>query len=83
MFASDSFGVRASLPTLLVLIAAVLWGYGIILTRQIARMEPTLLQMLAINTVFFGAALIILAGALLVRAERWASAVLNATESRS
>jgi drug/metabolite transporter (DMT)-like permease len=53
MFASDPFGVRASLPTLLVLIAAGLWAYGIILMRQIARMEPTLLQMLAINTVFF------------------------------
>ena len=53
MFASDPFGVRASFPTLLVLIAAVLWGYGIILMRQIARMEPTLLQMLSINTVFF------------------------------
>jgi drug/metabolite transporter (DMT)-like permease len=53
MFASDPFGVRASFSTLLVLIAAALWGYGIILMRQIARMEPTLLQMLAINTVFF------------------------------
>lgn len=53
MFASDPFGVRASLPTLLVLVAAALWGYGIILMRQIARMEPTLLQMLAINSVFF------------------------------
>jgi drug/metabolite transporter (DMT)-like permease len=53
MFASDPFGVRASFPALLVLIAAALWGYGIILMRQIARMEPTLLQMLAINTVFF------------------------------
>lgn len=53
LFASDPFGVRASFPTLLVLIAAALWGYGIILMRQIARMEPTLLQMLSINTVFF------------------------------
>jgi drug/metabolite transporter (DMT)-like permease len=53
MFASDPFGVRPSFPTLLVLVAAVLWGYGIILMRQIARMEPTLLQMLSINTVFF------------------------------
>jgi drug/metabolite transporter (DMT)-like permease len=53
MFASDPFGVRASFPTLLVLVAAALWAYGIILMRQIARMEPTLLQMLAINTVFF------------------------------
>ena len=53
MFATDPFGVRASYATLLVLIAAALWGYGIILMRQIARMEPTLLQMLSINTVFF------------------------------
>jgi drug/metabolite transporter (DMT)-like permease len=52
LFASDPFGVSASLATLLVLIAAALWGYGIILMRQIARQEPTLLQMLAINTVF-------------------------------
>jgi len=53
LFASDPTGVRASVPALLVLIAAALWGYGIILMRQIARQEPTLLQMLAINTVFF------------------------------
>lgn len=53
MSASDPFGVRVSFPTVLVLIAAALWGYGIILMRQIARMEPTLLQMLSINTVFF------------------------------
>ncbi len=52
LFASDPFGVRASWPTLLVLIAAGLWGYGIILMRQIARQESTLLQMLAINLVF-------------------------------
>jgi drug/metabolite transporter (DMT)-like permease len=52
LFASDPFGVRVSMATLLVLIAAALWGYGIILMRQIARREPTLLQMLAINTVF-------------------------------
>jgi drug/metabolite transporter (DMT)-like permease len=53
LFASDPFGVRASWPTLLVLIAAALWGYGIILMRQIARHEPTLLQMLSTNSVFF------------------------------
>jgi drug/metabolite transporter (DMT)-like permease len=52
LLASDPFGVRASMPTLLVLIAAALWGYGIILMRQIARMEPSLLQMLTVNTVF-------------------------------
>jgi drug/metabolite transporter (DMT)-like permease len=53
LFASDPSGLRASLPALLVLVAAALWGYGIILMRQIARREPTLLQMLSINTVFF------------------------------
>ncbi len=53
LFASDPTGLRASFPALLVLIAAALWGYGIILMRQIARMEPTLLQMLTVNTVFF------------------------------
>ena len=52
LFASDPTGVRASFPALLVLIAAALWGYGIILMRQIARQEPTLLQMAAINVVF-------------------------------
>lgn len=52
LFASDPFGVRASYPTLLVLIAAALWGYGVILMRQIARQEPTMLQMLSTNTVF-------------------------------
>ena len=52
LFASDPFGVRASYPTLLVLIAAALWGYGVILMRQIARQEPTMVQMLSTNTVF-------------------------------
>ena len=52
LFASDPTSVRATLPALLVLAAAALWGYGIILMRQIARMEPTLLQMLSINAVF-------------------------------
>jgi drug/metabolite transporter (DMT)-like permease len=52
LFASDPFGVRASYATLLVLVAAALWGYGIILMRQIARLEPTLLQMLSTNSLF-------------------------------
>ena len=54
MFASDPFGLTASVPTLLVLAAAVMWGYGIILMRRIARQETSLLQMLFSNTVFFG-----------------------------
>jgi drug/metabolite transporter (DMT)-like permease len=53
LFASDPTGVRASWPALLVLVAAALWGYGIILMRQIARIETTLMQMLSINAVFF------------------------------
>ena len=52
MFAADPFGVRASLPTLLVLIAAALWGYAIILMRQIARRESSLIQMLFNNAIF-------------------------------
>ena len=50
--ASDPFGLRFSFATGLVLLAAALWGYGIILMRQIAGQEPALLQMLASNTVF-------------------------------
>jgi drug/metabolite transporter (DMT)-like permease len=52
LFASDPFGVTASLSTLLVLIAAALWGYSVILMRQIARREPSSLQVLSINIVF-------------------------------
>ena len=50
--ASDPFGVTASLPTLLVLAAAVMWGYGIVLMRRIARQESSLLQMLFSNAIF-------------------------------
>lgn len=39
-------------PTALVLAGAVLWGYGVILTRRIAQQEPSLVQMLANNTFF-------------------------------
>lgn len=52
LFASDPFGVQANFATLLVLIAAALWGYGIILMRRIARRESSLLQMLFSNTLF-------------------------------
>lgn len=52
LLATDPWGVRLSLPTVLVLIAAALWGYGIILMRQIARRESSLLQMLYTNGVF-------------------------------
>ena len=50
--ASDPFGVTASWPTLLVLAAAVMWGYGIVLMRRIARQESSLLQMLFSNAIF-------------------------------
>jgi drug/metabolite transporter (DMT)-like permease len=52
MAASDPFGVPASVATVLVLIAAALWGYAIILMRQIARRETSLVQML-FNNAFF------------------------------
>lgn len=52
MFASDPFGVTASLPTLLVLAAAVMWAYGVIQMRRIARQETSLVQMLFGNAVF-------------------------------
>lgn len=52
MFASDPFGVRVSLATGLVLAAACMWAYGVILMRRIARRETSLLQMLFSNAVF-------------------------------
>jgi drug/metabolite transporter (DMT)-like permease len=52
MCASDPFGVTASLPTVLVLAAAVMWAYGVILMRRIARRESSLLQMLFSNGMF-------------------------------
>ena len=52
LVASDPFGVRATVATGLVLAAAALWGYAIILMRQIARRESTLLQMLSQNLCF-------------------------------
>ncbi len=52
MFAADPLGVRPSVDTLLVLIAAALWGYAIILMRQIARRESSMIQMLFNNAIF-------------------------------
>lgn len=52
LLASDPLGVRISLPTVLVLIAACLWGYAIVLMRQIARREGSLMQMLFQNGCF-------------------------------
>jgi drug/metabolite transporter (DMT)-like permease len=52
MIASDPLGVRLSWPSVLVLFAACLWGYGVLLMRQIAQRESSLLQILSSNTVF-------------------------------
>ncbi|MGH7213111.1 MAG: DMT family transporter, partial [Acetobacteraceae bacterium] len=52
LVATDPWGVPFSLATALVLIAAALWGYGVILMRQIARRESSLLQIAYINAVF-------------------------------
>jgi drug/metabolite transporter (DMT)-like permease len=52
LVATDPWGVPFSLPTALVLLAAAFWGYGIILMRQIARRESSLLQITYINAVF-------------------------------
>lgn len=50
--AADPAGMSLSMATVLVLAAAVLWGYGVILTRQIARREPSLVQMFCNNCFF-------------------------------
>ncbi len=52
LIASDPVGVRASFATGLVLFAAVLWGIAIILMRQIARRESSMLQMFYQNCFF-------------------------------
>jgi drug/metabolite transporter (DMT)-like permease len=52
VMATDPLGVRLSLPAVLVLIAAALWGYGVILMRRIARRESSMLQMLYTNGTF-------------------------------
>jgi drug/metabolite transporter (DMT)-like permease len=50
--AANPTGLMLSPATILVLLAAVLWAVGVILTRVIARHEPTLVQMLYNNTFF-------------------------------
>jgi drug/metabolite transporter (DMT)-like permease len=52
VLAANPVGLKLSAPTLLVLTAAALWAYGIILMRQIARRESSMLQMLYTNGVF-------------------------------
>jgi len=53
MVVTDPWGVPLSLPTVLVLLAASQWAYGVILMRQIARRESSLLQIFFTNVVFF------------------------------
>src|ERR1700733_397907 len=52
VMATDPLDLHLSLPTLLVLIAAAMWGYGVILMRRIARRESSMLQMLYVNGAF-------------------------------
>ncbi|HTW29606.1 MAG TPA: DMT family transporter [Acetobacteraceae bacterium] len=52
VIAADPFGMSLSLPTGLVLLAAVLWATSIVLMRRIARDESSLLQMLYSNAFF-------------------------------
>ncbi len=53
ILAANPSGFSFSAPTVLVLVAAVLWAIGVILTRLIARREPSLVQMLYTNAFFF------------------------------
>jgi drug/metabolite transporter (DMT)-like permease len=52
LVASDPFGVPLSLATGLVLAAAAMWALAVILMRQIARRESSLLQVFSQNLVF-------------------------------
>jgi drug/metabolite transporter (DMT)-like permease len=52
LVASDPFGLELSWPVLMVLGAAALWGYSVVLMRRIARRETSLLQMLFQNGFF-------------------------------
>jgi drug/metabolite transporter (DMT)-like permease len=52
MVVTNPFGLHISLPALLVLTAAALWAYGVILMRQIARHENSLVQIFAMSAVF-------------------------------
>jgi drug/metabolite transporter (DMT)-like permease len=52
IMATDPVDLHLSLATVLVLIAAALWGYGVILMRRIARRESSMLQILYTNGSF-------------------------------
>ena len=64
LVASDPFGVRFSLAAGLVLMASAMWGYAIILMRQISRRESSMVQMLYQNLLFF----VVTSGLMLVSA---------------
>jgi drug/metabolite transporter (DMT)-like permease len=52
LLASDPTSMSASLPALMVLVAASFWGYGVILMRRIAKRENSMMQMFFINVFF-------------------------------
>jgi drug/metabolite transporter (DMT)-like permease len=52
LLASDPLGVRASWPTVLVLIASLLWAVGVLLMRTIARRESSLVNIFYQNLCF-------------------------------
>ena len=52
VLAANPVGLSLSPASLLVLLGALLWAYGVILTRQIARRETSLVQMF-FNNAFF------------------------------
>jgi drug/metabolite transporter (DMT)-like permease len=52
LVACDPAGLQVSLPVLMVLTAAALWGYTVVLMRRIALLEPSLVQMLFQNGFF-------------------------------
>ena len=52
VIAVDPGGIKVGWPVMLVLAAAAMWGYAIILMRQIARQEPSSVQVLGQNLCF-------------------------------
>ncbi len=49
---TNPLGLHISLPALLVLTAAAIWAYGVILMRQIARHESSFVHIFAMSLVF-------------------------------
>ena len=52
LVASDPFGLSFSLPAGLVLVAAAMWGLGMILMRKMTPSESSMLQMFTMNLAF-------------------------------